>query len=112
MTQHRQTPPAPHPQAYAQRLVLAVLKDAAQRGVKLTSRQVGERTAAIKITINGVLVDGFPISDPRRTIAHLRERGYRIVDEWDTNEMGKGFKRYWLADPLPVVELQRGKEAE
>lgn len=107
----KQTPPAPHPDAYALRSVLAVLLDAAQRGERLTSRQVGERTATIKTTINGVLVHGFPISDPRRTIAHLRERGYEIADQWDRNERGKGFKRYWLADPSQVIALQQGKEA-
>lgn len=107
----KKTPPAPHPQAYAQRLVLAVLMDAVQRGVKLTSRQIGERTATAKATINGVLVAGFPISDPRRTIAHLRERGYEIADQWDKNERGKGFKRYWLADPSQVTEPQPGREA-
>lgn len=107
----KQTPPAPHPDAYALRSVLAVLLDAAQRGERLTSRQVGERTATIKITINGVLVHGVPISDTRRTIAHLRERGYEIADQWDRNERGKGFKRYWLADPSQVIVPQQGKEA-
>ena len=106
----KQTPPAPHPDAYALRSVLAVLLDAAQRGERLTSRQVGERTAAIKVAINGVLVKGFPISDPRRTIAHLRGRGFVIADEWDKNEKGKGFKRYWLADPSQVTAPQQGKE--
>ena len=94
----KQTPPAPHPDAYALRSVLAVLLDAAQRGERLTSRQVGERTATIKITINGVLVHGFPISDPRRTIAHLRERGYEIADQWDRNERGKGFKHHCFSE--------------
>lgn len=111
---NRTTQQAPQPEAYAQRLVLAVLLDAAQRGEHLTSRQIGERTATTPTAITdrrGTRFEAFPISDPRRTIAHLRARGYEIADEWDTNEHGKGFKRYWLADPSQVIALQQGKEA-
>lgn len=102
--------PLPSTDAYALRSVLVVLLDAAQRGERLTSRQVGERTATVKTTIDGVLLQGVPISDSRRTIAHLRERGFRIADEWDKNEKGKGFKRYWLTRP-ELVKVYCGEEA-
>ena len=110
---HGRTPTKPHYEAYAQRLVLTVLLDAAQRGEHLTSRQIGERTAtAPTATMKhwGLGAKVFGISDPRRTIAHLRERGYDIASEWETNQYGKRFKRYWLADPEQVTAPQQGKE--
>ena len=97
------TPQEPLKRAYSQRLVLAVLRKAAERGERLTSRQIGERTATTPTVINGK-VQAFPISDVRKTISNLRQRGYLIADEWDTNEMGVGFKRYWLAAPQQINE--------
>lgn len=102
-----QKPKYPDPTAYSQRLVLAVLVAAAAKGERLTSRQIGERTANIPTNVRtsgGVLRYAFPISDPRKTISNLRRLGYNITDEWETNAMGKGYKRYWLADPSQVEE--------
>lgn len=104
-------PQEPQQRAYSQRLVLAVLCKAAEGGERLTSRQIGERTATTPTVING-RVQAFPISDVRKTISNLRRRGYVIADEWDTNEMNRVFKRYWLAAPQQVKENQNKRNAE
>lgn len=103
-----QKPKYPDPAAYSQRLVLAVLMAAAAKGERLTSRQIGERTASVPTRVKphgcDVLRLAFPISDTRKTISNLRRLGYNIADEWETNAMGKGYKRYWLVDPSQVEE--------
>lgn len=103
----RPLPQHPDPTAYAQRLVLAVLVAAEAKGERLTSRQIMERTGSTPTkfrTPAGVeVLQAFQVSDVRRVLTSLRRRGFEIADEWETNTMGKGYKRYWLVE---------GKEAE
>lgn len=95
----------PQPEAYAQRLVLAVLKAAHERGQLLSSRQIGELTATIPAVLkgkNGMSAEAFPISDPRKTISKLRRRGYEIADKWERNSRNVRYKVYWL---IPGEEM-------
>lgn len=90
-------PDKPNHDAYSQRLVLAVLRAAKASGEKLSSREIGKRTEAVKIPLNGRL-QGFGISDPRKAISNLRKRGYHIADCKELNECRVWYKRYWLVE--------------